>query len=142
MGPGRGPDRRRRTGRSEFLGLPPAAEVTFDRFLETVLVDDPPRIRQRLTEALATAGDYEVEFRTFWPDGSLHWILLRGRSYHGDGKPLRIMGSTIDVTERRHAEEELKADQDAAERRIPSPSTPAAPRTISSRCSAVGSATR
>ncbi len=48
-----------------------------------------------------------VEFRMLCKDGSWKWILGRGMvvSRGGDGKPLRIVGTNTDITERKQAEE-------------------------------------
>ena len=52
-------------------------------------------------EAIAT-------YRAVWPDGSVHWLESRGRGqYAADGTPERMIGTSMDVTERKQAEEEL-----------------------------------
>jgi signal transduction histidine kinase len=55
-------------------------------------------------------GDYEAEYRLRHRDGSYRWIHSRGRIYHDpEGQPWRMMGSHVDVTERRTLEENLRA---------------------------------
>ena len=50
---------------------------------------------------------YDVEYRVRQADGAWHWIHVRGRSLpDGEGKPTRLVGSAIDVTERKRAEAE------------------------------------
>ncbi|MFM4769241.1 sensor domain-containing diguanylate cyclase [Aeromonas veronii] len=46
---------------------------------------------------------YEAEYRTINPQGEVTWLWDRGRvvDRDGDGKPLRIMGSHIDITQRK-----------------------------------------
>ena len=48
---------------------------------------------------------YQSEHRVLCKDGSYKWILDRGRaSFDSQGKPLRVVGSHTDMTERRAAE--------------------------------------
>jgi PAS domain-containing protein len=53
-----------------------------------------------------------VKFRAIWPDGSAHWVHGRAQaSYDADGKPLRLLGIAMDITERRTLEGQ-RADAD------------------------------
>ena len=67
--------------------------------------------------ALATVRDYlegknedfELEHRLRHRNGSYRWILARGAAVHDDdGKPYRMVGSHLDVTDRRKSEERLR----------------------------------
>ena len=51
---------------------------------------------------------YELEHRIIRPDGSLRWVFDRAHPYFdNDGKLIRYVGSTLDITERKNAEESL-----------------------------------
>ena len=68
--------------------------------------DDRGRVIQGLHEAIAR-GDrsWSAEYRWQRKDGRYVMILDRGYVVHNeDGKPVRMIGSTMDVTERRHEE--------------------------------------
>ena len=56
---------------------------------------------------------YEVEFRMFAKSGDLVWILSRGRvtDRDNDGKPLRMIGTHTDITDRKRAEEALQESE-------------------------------
>jgi len=54
----------------------------------------------------------EVEFRTVWPDGTQRWIYTKGQAvYTTGGNPQQIMGIVMDITARKEAEVEHRANQ-------------------------------
>jgi GAF domain-containing protein len=58
---------------------------------------------------LEEGADYNIEFRVIWPDGSVHWVVSKGQVYYDNtGKPVRMTGINMDMTERKRAEEELQ----------------------------------
>jgi PAS domain S-box-containing protein len=68
--------------------------------------DDRVRTRRQLDEALRQRLDYTVEYRVVLPDGTLkHFRSIGHPSKGADGKP-QVVGTTIDITERRRAQEE------------------------------------
>src|SRR5262249_7559752 len=53
---------------------------------------------------------FYAEWRVVWPDSSVPWIQTRGKVFFDKaGRPPRMKGVGIDITERKHAEEELRA---------------------------------
>ena len=68
--------------------------------------DDRVRTRRQLDEALRQRLDYTVEYRVVLPDGTLkHFRSIGHPSTGADGEP-QVVGTTIDITERRRAQEE------------------------------------
>ena len=57
--------------------------------------------------------EYRVEFRQRTKDGSWKWILSLGKlvAYDTEGRPLRMLGTHTDITERKQAEEALRKSQ-------------------------------
>jgi PAS domain S-box-containing protein len=54
--------------------------------------------------------EYAADYRIVRPPGDLRWIDARCFvSYHADGRPKRVVGVNIDVTERKRAEEHHRA---------------------------------
>jgi PAS domain S-box-containing protein len=73
--------------------------------------DDRDRL-MNLANACAggTAPAFEDEHRMLHSDGSTRWLLSRGRlAPQAAGEPARILGTSIDVTERRRIAEELRS---------------------------------
>ena len=41
-----------------------------------------------------------------WPDGSVHYLTIRGKGFYEEaGRALRMTGVTVNITERKQAEE-------------------------------------
>lgn len=94
-----------------IFGLPHDAPITYDVFLERLHPEDRERTHRIVSEALSPHGDgqYDIDYRTQWPDGTVRWIVARGQGYfqgHGDQRhAVRFAGTVLDVTERKRAEE-------------------------------------
>jgi PAS domain S-box-containing protein len=60
---------------------------------------------------------YRSEHRILCKDGTYKWILDRGKviEWTDDGKPLRVIGTHSDITERKHAEEALRQEKELAQ---------------------------
>ena len=109
----------------EIFGLPLDAEVTHDMFLKCVHQEDRERVNQSVMQALEgmNGGEYRAEYRTVHPrDGSEHWVTARGQAFFdSEGRAIRFIGTVMDITERKHAEEasirvNLELEQRIAER--------------------------
>jgi PAS domain S-box-containing protein len=68
--------------------------------------DDIPRFDAAVRDHLeGRTPRYECEYRVRQPDGAWCWVLARGRCLRdATGKPLRFVGSTIDVTAQKQAQ--------------------------------------
>lgn len=82
---------------------------TYAEFEARLHPDDRAPLHRAVQEALANHTPFNHEYRVLWPDGSVHWILGRGQAMYDDhGKSVRMIGTVMDVSIRREAEE-LKA---------------------------------
>ena len=97
--------------RQQF-GLPPDAAVDYSVFLAGLHPEDRKRIDQIIRKTLRpdNNGDYAAEFRTIGiQDGKERWLAARGRAlFNGSGNPVRLIGTTLDITESKQAESEIE----------------------------------
>ncbi len=87
-------------------------EPNFATWEKLTHADDVPLAMERVRAHLAGASPhYEAEFRMRSASGRWLWVQARGKVVErsADGKPLRIAGTHIDVTERREAEDRMRA---------------------------------
>jgi PAS domain S-box-containing protein len=91
------------------FGFPPEAEFTHGTLFQALHPDDRPLVEAAIQRSLTEHRDYEVEERCYHPDGSLHWLIVRGKLvYDAQGVPIRLVGVTFDITERKQFEESLR----------------------------------
>lgn len=84
----------------------PTAELGFT----LIHPDDRERAARHVTQAIETGTPYSIEKRIVRPDGEVRWVHSRGEIMYGeDQQPETLVGSFLDITERKHAEEQLEA---------------------------------
>jgi PAS domain S-box-containing protein len=83
---------------------------TFADLIATIHPEDRPRILAAIESAIRDGTDYDVEYRIVLPDGDLRWLHARGRAAQtaDDGGVRRLAGVSLDITERKRAEERQK----------------------------------
>jgi PAS domain S-box-containing protein len=96
---------------SVLFGLPAGQfPKTAEGFAAMVHPDDRARVQQEVAATVEHGAEYDTEFRVMWPQGAVRCLATRGKLYHDNkGQPDRLTGITWDVTERRQAEESLRA---------------------------------
>jgi PAS domain S-box-containing protein len=91
----------------------PDATVTFEKVIQRIHPDDRESVESAVRRALADRKDYAGEYRVILPDGTQRWIGARGRMYPDThGKPARMLGAAIDITERKRTEEALQNSEE------------------------------
>jgi len=96
----------------ELLQLKPGSELTFEGFLQMVHTEDRERVRQGTQEAIRTRGEIDVEFRVVLSGAQTYWVSSRGRcQYSSRGTPERLMGASVNITERKQAESLLRESE-------------------------------
>lgn len=95
------------------FGLPPETEFSHETLFAALHPDDREPVQAAIQRTLNERVDYEVEERCFWPDGSLHCLIARGGLvYDPQGTPIRMVGFTLDITDRKQFEESLQSAND------------------------------
>src|ERR1035438_5574487 len=61
-----------------LLGLRPDSTANFQVLMNSVHPDDRKMIHEQINAAIQEKRDYGMEFRVVWPDGSVHWQVVRG----------------------------------------------------------------
>jgi PAS domain S-box-containing protein len=86
---------------------------TFDAFLNEIYPEDREFVTQMIAHTVAQGTDVDIEFRLVRPDGSIYWNEARGKLIRDEtGKPVRMLGLSMDVTERKRAEEALRESEE------------------------------
>jgi PAS domain S-box-containing protein len=93
----------------EIFGYAADADVTMEVFMHSV----HPAFRERVAEAVRRAveegREVDIEYKIVLPDGRERWVHSRGRMQPASAtKPPRLLGASIDVTDRKRSEEELQ----------------------------------
>ncbi len=79
-----------------------------ENFLVRIHADDKERVKKELDRPFDEDGGlYEAEFRLVMPDGTIRHVAERGQIIKDEkGKPVRYVGTTLDISKRKEAEEE------------------------------------
>lgn len=92
-----------------LFGHSPGVSVTMADFYQGLHPDDLKATSQAYAAAAdpAQRAPYDVEYRTIGAeDGVERWVAAKGRGvFDDDGRCLRVVGTAIDITTRKHAEE-------------------------------------
>ncbi len=83
--------------------------VNFQRFMASLHPEDRTQVETAVQSALRHGGDFREEYRVMYPDGVIRWLHALGSCrLDGHGQPVRMMGASLDITERRDYETRLR----------------------------------
>ncbi len=100
-----------------ILGIT-SLDFSYEQAFSIIHPDDRDTVRAKVAAAIRLDDPmpYEAECRVVHADGSLHWVLAKGRANFGNeptGRLLSFDGTVADITERKRGEEALRASAQA-----------------------------
>ena len=87
---------------------------SLDDWSALVYKDDRELMSSTFSNFLKSKGrEFKLEHRIYRKDGSIGWVVDHGLLFEADNeKPLRLIGTTTDITERKEAEIELQKSEE------------------------------
>ena len=97
---------RRSENAAQILGFDPQQPITASSFLARVHPDDRARFKALVRGVRPDSPSYAVTFRFIRPDGREMWLEETSKAeFDAAGRFMRLKGLTLDITERKQAEE-------------------------------------
>ncbi len=88
------------------FGRSPQDPFTYEEMMAAIHPDDRERKLAAREAAVASHSDYDIEVRVLTNPDEIRWLQLRGQaSYRADGTPLSVAGISLDIDDRKRAEE-------------------------------------
>ncbi|HEY9672894.1 MAG TPA: PAS domain-containing protein [Waterburya sp.] len=85
---------------------------TYEGFIDRIHPDDREMVMQACTRSLEEKIPCSLEYRLLLPDGTVRWVAKKGDFLFDEmGQPRRLSGVTMDITERKMAEEKLRKSE-------------------------------
>lgn len=95
-----------------IFNLPPDKPLSRELFLSRVHPEDRVAVDEAIERARASSQIFEFEYRLLRPDRETRWLISRGRvEFNDDGKPARMRGVSLDITNRKLREEALRESE-------------------------------
>jgi PAS domain S-box-containing protein len=94
---------------ARIYGIDPAVAAEgqpLGTYVNSIHPEDAPAVRAEMQNLYAGGDEFSHEHRIIRPDGDIRWVVARGRlTRDAAGQPVRFSGASVDITERRIAEE-------------------------------------
>ena len=96
-----------------IVGIPKVVPMPYEDFIRLVYPDDLPTVKASLTKVIQGKTQDFVEFRIIRPDGSTrHIYSAEGAVLDDDGNVVRVVGTAVDITERKQMEAQIEANKE------------------------------
>ncbi|WP_413933325.1 PAS domain S-box protein [Nitrospira sp. BLG_1] len=97
----------------QLFGIPVDEPMSYARFLAALHPDDRATTDQAVHACLESNGlqSYDIKYRTQWQDGTVRWIQAKGSATFEEGRPVRMAGIALDITDSKQAEVLLQKNE-------------------------------
>ena len=89
-----------------LFGLAPGEfDGSYEQFEERLHPEDRDRVLEAINATMTPGGNYNIEFRVVYPDGTIRWALSQGKVFHdASGQPVRMIGVDLNISDRKQKE--------------------------------------
>lgn len=95
-----------------IMGFAPD-DPTYKSWYNRLPPEDLEMVESSITQAQEHRTYFHCEYRLHHPDGSIHWILARGKTlYDGAARPVRMIGIVMDISDRKQLEVALRNSEE------------------------------
>ncbi|HEB12662.1 MAG TPA: PAS domain S-box protein, partial [Actinobacteria bacterium] len=93
--------------------------ITPDLVVEVVHPDDREFVQKNLEQAVRGEKKYNIDHRILRPDGTILWMQSQGElTRDSEGEPDTLLGTVVDITDRKRAEAQIKLLNEGLEERV------------------------
>jgi len=92
-------------------------QLSFEKYLTYVHLDDLEKLKADIATSLKNNSQYDTVHRVILPNGTLRWISGTGKVITEDGHPVKMIGTVVDITQRKQMEEANRVQEQALEHR-------------------------
>lgn len=86
-------------------------EPTMEGYHALIHPEDRERVTAAIRDSLENDAPYTIEFRTVNPKGELNWVYTNAVVLREGKRPVRMLGGTMNITERKKAESALQESE-------------------------------
>jgi len=84
----------------------------YDAWEKSLHPDDRLRADQEIQDAISGKSPFDTEFRVIWSSGEIHHIKAIAKIFYNEsGNPVRMLGTNIDITERKLQNEVIRSNE-------------------------------
>ncbi|MCD7108101.1 ATP-binding protein [Rhizobium sp. DKSPLA3] len=102
-----------------IFGRGASETLSYEELIASIHPEDRARMLDAVGKTIETGQDYSIEYKVVWPDGTLHWAEIRAQVYRDrTGRPVKLVGVSADITERRRVEDQQRQINETLEERV------------------------